>query len=210
MAYSPFSIDAFRANLINGGARNNLYIVSGSFPGGGSAAINAVAGVAGAIGGGAAAALASNVAAVAGNGNPNAQVQFLCKATKLPASDIGEIKANYMGREFKYAGDRTFADWSVTVYNDGTYGLHKAFINWQNLINTNASNVGPNANAGYLQDWFVTPVTREGNPIITYKMVGCWPKTVGEVALAFDPNPAISETPVTLSYQYHEVVGITT
>ena len=33
MAYSQFSIDAFRANLINGGARDNLYLVSGVFPG---------------------------------------------------------------------------------------------------------------------------------------------------------------------------------
>ena len=210
MAYSPFSIDAFRANLINGGARNNLYIVTGSFPGGGSSAVNAAAGLAGAIGGGAAAALATNVAAVAGNGNPNAQIQFLCKATKIPSSNIGEVKASYMGREFKYAGDRTFNDLTLTVYNDGTYGLHKAFVNWQNIINTNASNVGPNANAGYLQDWFVTPITREGNPIITYKMVGCWPKSVGEITLGFEASTTISETPVTIAYQYHEVIGVTT
>lgn len=70
MAYSQFSIDAFRANLINGGARDNLYLVSGVFPGSATGIINAAASVAGALFGGAVAGAITNTAAAVGLSNP--------------------------------------------------------------------------------------------------------------------------------------------
>lgn len=210
MAYSQFSLDAFRANLINGGARDNLYLVTGSFPNGGSRAINAAAGVAGAIFGTAAAGAVSAVGGLVNNGNANSQITFLTKGTKIPAAKVSEGTANFMGRTLKFPADRTFDNWSVTVYNDGTYNLRKAFESWSNLINTYASNIGPNNFNSYLMDWSVQPLTREGNPICTYKFVGCYPATVAEYNLAFDTRNTISEFQVDLAYQYYELVGTTT
>lgn len=209
MAYSQFSLDAFRANLINGGARDNLFLVTGNFPGGASSAINAVAGVAGAVFGGAAANVVTAAAAL-GGGNPNSQIQFLCHGAQVPASKIGIVETNYMGRKVKTAGDREFADWTIKVYNDGTYGLRKAFESWSNLCNTFEGNVGPNASGTYLTDWYVSPLTREGNPITTYKMVGCFPSEVQAQELSFEAKTTPSEFSVTLTYQYFTVAGVTT
>ena len=45
---------------------------------------------------------------------------FTCSATQIPASTIGQIDVPYFGRQIKVAGDRTFANWNVTVMNDIT------------------------------------------------------------------------------------------
>lgn len=210
MAYSNFSLDAFRAALVNGGARNNLFLVSGSFPGGGAGALNAAAGAAGAVFGGAVAGAVSNMGAAIGGGDPAGQMQFLCKASSIPASTLTEGTATFMGRTFKFAGDRTFATWNLTCYNDGSYGLRKAFEKWSNVINSYAGNLGPNNQNSYLTDWNVSPLTREGNPICTYKFVGCFPTELGAVTLDTQGDSNISTFTVNLSYQYHELQGVTT
>jgi hypothetical protein len=210
MAYSQFSIDAFRANLINGGARDNLYLVSGVFPGTATGVINAAASVAGAVFGGAVAGAITNVAAAIGLSNPGAQVSFLCRAANIPAATLGQVEVNYMGRKLKYGGDREFADWNIKCYNDGAYQLRKAFESWSNVINSYQGNVGPNNMNSYLCDWYVQPLTREGNPIATYKMVGVWPREIQGSEMNFDSKTNISEFGVSMSYQYHELQDVTT
>lgn len=208
--YSAFSLDAFRANLINGIARNNLFLVSGTFPGSSTGAINFAASVAGALFGGSVAGAIQNTAAAIGLANPSAQVSFLCNSTTIPDSTLGKIEVPFHGRVLKIPGDRAFAEWKITVYNDGSYNLRKAFESWSNLINTYEGNVGPNAMDNLMTDWFVQPLTREGNPIATYKFIGCWPSSIGSVSLASGPEQQPSTFDVTFTYQYHEMVGVTT
>jgi hypothetical protein len=208
---SQFSIDAFRANLINGLARNNLFLVQGNFPGSNTSSIQGAAAIAGSLFGGAVSgAINSVAAAVGGGGNPSSQVSFLCKASKIPSSTININQAFYMGRPYKYPGDKTFADWSVTCDNDGGYGLRKAFEAWMNLINSNRTNVGPNTMNQFMTDWTVSPLTREGSPIVSYKLVGCWPSTMTEVALDMGAQTEPSTFDVTIAYQYFEINGVTT
>lgn len=208
---SQFSIDAFRANLINGMARNNLFLIQGNFPGASTSSIQGAAAVAGSLFGGAVSgAINSVAAAIGGGGNPSSQVSFLCKASKVPNAPIAVNSAFYMGRPYKYPGDKTFNPWAITCYNDGSYGLRKAFEGWMNLINTNRTNVGANVMNQYMTDWTVTPLTREGNPIITYKMVGCWPSTLSEIALDMAASTEPSTFEATIEYQYFEINGVTT
>lgn len=207
---SQFSIDAFRANLINGVARNNLFLVQGNFPSSGLGAVNFAAGVAGALFGGAVSGAINNVAAALGGGSPNSQVQFLVKSTEVPQSQIQSAAANYMGRQYKYPGDRVYNDWTITVYNDGAYTLRKAFETWQNSINSVKTNIGPNTMSQVMTDWSVSPLTREGNPIATYRLVGCWPQTIGNITLDMAAQSEPSSFSVTMTYQYYELVGVTT
>ena len=207
---SQFSIDAFRANLVNGVARNNLFLVQGNFPNAGLGAVNFAAGAAGALLGSAASGLINAIGGAVGAGSPNNQVAFLCKSAQIPNSVMNIGTANYMGRQFKYSADRTFNDWNITVYNDGAYTLRKAFEQWQNTMNTNKTNIGPNAMNGFMTDWYVSPLTREGNVITTYKFVGCWPSTLGEIALDMGQQSEPSNFSVTMTYQYYEIANITT
>jgi len=97
---SQFSIDAFRANLVNGVARNNLFLVQGNFPNSGLGAVNFAAGAAGAFLGAAVSGAINNAAAAIGAGSPNNQVAFLAKAASIPNSVLNIGTANYMGRQF--------------------------------------------------------------------------------------------------------------
>ena len=207
---SQFSIDAFRANLVNGIARNNLFLVQGNFPNAGLGAVNFAAGAAGALFGAAVSGAVNNLAAAIGANSPNTQVAFLCKATSIPNSTLNIGSAYYMGRQYKYPADRVFSDWNITVYNDGAYTLRKAFEQWQNSINTNKTNIGPNAMNSFMTDWFVSPLTREGNVITTYKFVGTWPTALGEITLDSGQASEPSSFQATMCYQYYEVANTTT
>jgi len=207
---SQFSIDAFRANLLNGIARNNLFLVQGNFPGNGTGAVNFAAAAAGSLLGAAAGAAIGAVGGLLGGNSPNAQVSFLCQSADVPQSTINKGAINYMGRQFQFPADRTYSDWNITVYNDGAYSLRKAFEQWMNQINTGRTNVGPNAMNAYMTDWYVSPLTREGNVITTYKLVGCWPTTIGAITLNMQPDTNPSTFQATISYQYHEMANVTT
>jgi len=208
----PFNIDQFRANLINGGARANFYVVRGNFPGTGAGIVNAAASAAGAIfGGGAGAGIAAGVAGAAaiGGGNPSNQIQFLCKSASIPAVNLGEVAVPAPGgRILKMAGDRSFDNWEIAVYNDSTFGLRNAFEKWSNLINDISNNIGPDSLDGYAQNWSVTQLSRDGSEIKTYNFVGCWPVTIGAISLSFDQQTAIEEFPVTIAYQYFISEGV--
>lgn len=205
-----FNIDSFRANLVNGIARNNLFLVQGNFPSAGLGAVNFAASAAGALLGAGVGQAVAAVGNALGGGSPNAQVSFLCQAAEVPAATIAVGNANYMGRVFKFPADKSFADWNITVYNDGAYTLRKAFESWMNSINTGKTNIGPNAMNGYMTDWFVSPLTREGNVITTYKLVGCWPTTLSAIALNMQPDSAPSTFTATIAYQYYEMANVTT
>jgi len=47
----------------------------------------------------------------------------------------------YFGRKIKLAGDRTFADWTVTVINDEDFLIRNALEQWSNQINSLQGNL---------------------------------------------------------------------
>jgi hypothetical protein len=69
------------------------------------------------------------------------QLEFLCKAAQIPSSTIGNIDVPFRGRQLKVPGDRTFADWTVTVLSDPTFGTRAGFEEWSGKINHHAANV---------------------------------------------------------------------
>ena len=60
---------------------------------------------------------------------------FMIKATQSPASLIDSVDIGYYGRKIKLRGDRTYQDWTVSIYNDEDFRLRNAFIQWHNGIN---------------------------------------------------------------------------
>ena len=53
--------------------------------------------------------------------------KFLCKVAQLPASTVAPINIPFRGRILKVAGDRTFAEWTVTIINDENFIIRTAF-----------------------------------------------------------------------------------
>jgi hypothetical protein len=141
------------------------------------------------------------------------KLKFTARATSIPASTVASVDVPYFGRTVKVAGDRTFADWSVTIMNDEDYLVRNAFETWHNAINTIVSNVrladsriGGN---GYRGTALVTQYSKAGTEgdtgyIKQYRFVNIFPVAVDEMALDWEAQNTIQTFGVTFAYDYWE------
>jgi hypothetical protein len=114
---------------------------------------------------------------------------FLVKTAEIPAATIGEIQQFYQGRAIKYAGDRTYPDWSVTIVNDE---------------DSNARNPAFELASSYKTRATVTQLSKTGNPLRTYSFDGIFPKEISSIALDWSGNDSIEEFTVTFAYDLWE------
>ena len=181
-----FNVAEFRSNMIGDGARANLFSVDMILP---SYALSAQA--------------ATN------------KVRFMAKSAQLPGSTIGTVPMFYFGREMKFAGNRSFADWTITIVNDEDFLIRNAMESWMNSINNHRSNTrdgvalrsgsGPASTVGgYTTDANVVQYGKTGNTIKNYNFVGIFPIDISAIDLDWGSNDAIEEFTVTFAYQYWE------
>ena len=168
------NINDFKAKLAGGGARANQFKVTMPFPG------------------------------YAQVGGEIEELAFLCRATQLPDMTIGVVNVPFRGRQIKVAGDRTFADWSITVLNDTNFKLRNAFERWQNGINNMTDNEGLSNPVDYQVDAFVDQLDRNGNTLKSYTLRGAFPVDIAAIDLNFATNDEVETFGVTFQYQYFE------
>ncbi len=169
------SVNAFLSNFQGGGARPNLYDVVITFP----AIQNAIAAA--------------------------TKLNFTCRAAALPPSVMQPVDVPYMGRIVKIAGDRTFDDWVVRVFNDNDFIVKNTLEKWSNLINAHEGNIaapGWTNPRNYLTHALVSQLDREGRIKKVYKMEGIFPVRVGEIQLGYDINNQVEEFDVVFAVNY--------
>ena len=175
------NINDVRAQLSGGGARPNLFEVVMPFP------------------------------AIANPGDASTKMTFTCKGASLPGSTLGTIEVPYQGRVIKLAGDRTFEEWTTTVFNDEDYSVYNAIETWMNAINSHEENIRSSGNApiAYQSTADVIHRGKDGAAIKTVKIVNMWPSVVSPIDLAWDSNDTIEEFTCTWQYDYWVSDGIT-
>jgi len=104
------------------------------------------------------------------------KVPFMVKTAALPASTLGEYTVPYFGRLVKYAGDRTFEPWSVTVINDEDFGIRNAMEAWSNSINSHVTN-SRSLPQNYKSDAVITQFSKDGSILRVYNFEGLFPNT---------------------------------
>ena len=174
-----FSVNEFRSQMTGDGARPNLFEVSMPFP------------------------------AFASPANAQTKLTFMCKTAQLPGSTVGVVPVNYFGRELKFVGNRTFADWTISVINDEDFIVRNAFERWMNGINSHNFNVrNPLALAplGYSVDSEVTQFGKQGNTLKKYRFIGVYPTDITAIDVDWGSNDTIEEFSVTLTYQWWDAV----
>ncbi len=124
---------------------------------------------------------------------------FHCKGTSMPASSVPAIDVNYLGRQLKVPGDRTYADWTVTVYNDVDMSIRHAFEGWMNLSHNHGANYQALDNP-YGQGT-VTQISRKGEAVSSYFME-IMPTEVAAIDVAWDSNDAVEEYTVNFAVNY--------
>ena len=172
----PFNISAFKSNgLVYGGARPSLFNVFMSVP--------------------------------AGLGIDNVSVdkfRFVCKTAELPESVVSSIDVPYFGRKIKVAGDRSFADWSVSVINDEDFSVRAMFEAWSNALNRLVSNVRDPAISAeqYKVDLDIVQYGKDGSTLRSYQLIGAFPTQISGIALSWESASAIEEFTVNFAYDY--------
>ena len=135
-------------------------------------------------------------------------LSFLCRSGSLPAMTVGEVPVFYRGRQIYVAGDRTYADWTVTVYNDGDWVARSNMENWNNALQEIGSDTGGAQNpSDYYGTIDVTQLDRSDNPLRTAQLIDAWPTNVGEIALAYDTVDAVEEFDVTFRFNWMQMAG---
>ena len=147
---------------------------------------------------------------------------FTCSAATIPASTIDSINVGYFGRQIKVAGDRTFANWTVTVMNDEDYVVRNAFESWMNGLNSHVGNkrlIGDNQAApgsSYKADATITHFAKGGlggtagsnastgadSIIKQYQFVGLFPIDLDAMNMSWDSTNQIQTFGVTFAYDY--------
>ena len=185
------TLDAFKGRMVGGGARPNLFECELYFPD------DAIP-------------LDTSKDALSD------KTRFLVKAASLPASTVATIPIAYRGRELKIAGDRSFANWTITIINDVDFNIRTAFERWSNLINKNEDNAGRTNPVDYQQDMFVrqlgrsevagnTPISAVQVPVLkNYRFYGAFPTTVSSIDLSYENTDAIEEFTVEMEYQWYD------
>ena len=128
---------------------------------------------------------------------------FTCRASEVPAATIEPVPVPYFGRQVKLAGDRTYADWTVTVMNDEDYLVRNMFEDWSNQINQFVGNLKLlQGNTYKSTDAVVTQFSKDGSKIRAYQFVGIFPIVISNMALDWDNTNTIQTLDVTFAYDY--------
>jgi len=132
---------------------------------------------------------------------------FMAKAGQLPGSTVSSVTVPYQGREVKFAGNRTFPDWTVTIINDEDFRFRNAFEKWLNYINGHESNIrGDVAFTTTPVDYFcqmtVYQLNKTGTATKVYSFKDAFPIDVSPIDLDWGNNDTIEEFSVTFAYQY--------
>ena len=187
---AAFNINRFRSEgLVFGGARPTNFMVTLSFPG---------------------------LIDIPGSSQKAA---MLCRASKLPESQIQEVPIPYFGRTIKLAGNRQYDDWEVVIMNDEDFLLRNAFEAWHNAINTTISNrldpgvaaISPALGNSYKSTALVTQFSKTGpgdidgdGAIKTYKFEGIFPIAVSDIPLDWQDINSIETFTVRFAYDWYE------
>lgn len=168
-----FNISNFRTNMLGDGARPNLFDVQLTL---------------------------GNLAALAGATSLAEDFRFKCRAAQIPGSTLGVVNVPYFGREVKFAGNRTFADWTVTIINDEDFLIRDFFETWMDRINEHTNNV--RTITQYFCQAVVTQFRKDGGPAAQYNFVNIFPTDLSAIDLDWGSNDAIEEFTVNFTYDY--------
>jgi hypothetical protein len=137
------------------------------------------------------------------------KIEFTCQASSIPASSVASFDVPYFGRKIKLAGDRTFADWNVTIMNDEDFGVRDFFEEWSQNINSNETNIKRQPQNAYKSaDAIVTQYSKSapgdnGLPIAAYKFIGIFPTDISAMELNWDSTNSVQTFNVTFAYDYY-------
>ena len=192
------TISQFKGQLTGGGVRPNLFEVTLNFPNGSGQSLTFM----------------SNDATPTQSEQDlttdqvASKLPFLVKAAALPASNITPVEVPFRGRVLKIAGERTFDSWTVTVLNDADFRVRTVLEEWMNGISRLTNGSGEVDPSDYTADASVDQLSRNGDVLRRYNMVGMFPTNVSEIPLSMDTTDTVEEFTVEFQVLYWTISAI--
>lgn len=130
----------------------------------------------------------------------------LVKAGAIPGYTLGVIEVPFRSRRIKVPGDRTFAEWTVTVINNESQSIRAGFENWMSYIsdnnfgNTNLRRAG--AGIDYTTQITVEQLKDDNSTSKKTVLYHAFPTDVSTIDLSYDTTDAVEEFTVTFQYVY--------
>ena len=140
--------------------------------------------------------------------NTTISSRYSIKTTFLPASISTSSTVNYLGRVFKFAGERTYPQWTCTFLNDEDFKLRNALERWTDYITGHVKLGRTSTPTGdealnYQSSASLTQFSKNGNPIKQYTFSGLYPLTLTDIPVSWDTTNAVEEFTATFEYQYY-------
>jgi hypothetical protein len=139
------------------------------------------------------------------DGAGDLKTPFMVQAAQIPEATIGTIEVPYFGRKVKIAGDRTFAEWTVTIINDEDFLIRNAMETWMAAINSHEGNV--TAGGDYKNQAQITQFGKTGSPLRTYNFNGLFPTNISAITMDWNTVDEIETFEVTFAYDWWNVAG---
>lgn len=142
---------------------------------------------------------------------PKYLIETHCLASTMPESTIGIITIPFRGRIYKFPGDRTYSEWTVTILDDnsGEGNVWQSFHSWSELYNSHSNNTATDiAQKGGLQTINIEHLKHDGtgSSLKKISLQNAWPVIVGPVELNMQAANTLTTFQVTFAYT-HYIVG---
>lgn len=141
-------------------------------------------------------------------GNPGVGIEgftadqpFLVSVAELPGQTVNPAIVQYRGREVKFAGDRVYAPWTITVLNDSDFTVRRSIEQWMDAMDDYTDKAGELEPTAYQADITIEQLDRNGEVLKRYLLLGAFPVDLSPVALDFGANDQISTFTCTWQYQ---------
>ncbi|WVX87456.1 tail tube [Vibrio phage EniLVp02] len=128
--------------------------------------------------------------------------KFKCKGASIPPGLVEAVIVSYQNRKVKVAGDRTYEEWTLTVYLDTDHETRQQFIDWQAQAAALGKEIYGEIPEAYKKNGLVRQYDRQGEETAVYNIYGCFPTNVGEVQMNWDTNNEVATFEVTLAFDY--------
>ena len=132
-------------------------------------------------------------------------IPLLCNVSAIPPLTVTPIERQYFGRTVKIPGDIVYGDLSTTIINTEDYSVRNAIEVWMDKINSHTDNTGFSNNNDWVADVDLQQFSKDGESLLTYAFIDCWPTTLAEIPLSYDTASDIEQFDVTWAYNYYTV-----
>lgn len=132
------------------------------------------------------------------------KIKFVISSASVPASTVGQVKVNYMGRQLNYPGDRTeTGSWNTKLILNNQWNIYAALLRWSVAINHPTDNTAESNDASAL--WANATVklySSVGEENAAFTLYDVFPLTVPEINLDWQNSSQPLDVTVQWSFNY--------